>query len=1158
MVVALPSHPRSRHRPLFSRRVARPRLETLEGRALPAVTSWPGLFNPVIEAEANDTLDLGHDLGNLSVAALGEAVGTIGDATTPADVDWYSFTLDRPAHVTLRTLNQAGNSPLESFLSLFNSDPDNFADFSNPLFHRLLARDDGAARGGDAQLERDLPAGTFHVAVSGSGNSAFHPFLADSGSAGSTGDYGLQVTAADLPLDPTAGPVVLLSEPAAGATLDRAPFLLRLTVSAELDAATVLADQTVQLFHHPDGTFGDGGESLVPLLLANFSAAASEVQVQPATALRPGYYQLFLAGDSGAWPAVVTDVSGVPLGQDAAHASGQDFVVTFQVTGREALPAGPGDPEADDTAAAAHDLGTLSGEAFVQRDGAIGDDPAYDGANADPLLTNPAADVDLYRFTVADAGPVALLVEVFAGRIGSPLDPGVSLFRVNPLDGSLELLAVNDSTLNESAATNGLVPLYTDAVLYAGLSAGEYVLAVSGTTNLPDPAGGTLPGTNGVFDPAVSHSGSNGFLLGDYRLSLRLHPDNFAPEVVAATPAESAILDAAPARLLIQFSEPVNLQQMDYQVNQATGGHELAVVFVRGSDGVDYHPRLLRYDPATNEAEFLMLDALPNGAAELHLSGPLGLTDFAGNPLPGNDPSGDHVVRFTVNGPARGTAGNPLLWTDQEPNNTLATAQLLGVLFPHELQASVRFVRDFTAAPASAPADTADYYQFEVLQERTYHFRLTGSGLPAGAAPTLMRTDGTVIPLLSQAGGAIRSATLAPGVYVVRVGGWTVAQAANVTYQLRLALAASSENPTPLTVGPAPAYRIRLVNPTPPPPPPTTGTTDPTPPPPTTGTTDPTPPPPPSGDPTHPPPPLSPPPVDAGSPPAPVGDPQPVSSPIVDSPTPTNGPPSPTVPPPTPVPTNTPTPTDSSVTPGDTTSPSSPPTSPLAGTTTTAPTPPAAVVPPPRLELTLPVNPPPAITSPPAPPAGGIALDPTIPSALLAALSGAPVGGVPGGFPSNLNPAGERLTFQPPAGSPLEGMLRLVLLTQPESGGTSVLPGGESVPPPQDAGMPPVPNTSVPLSPAVQQFLQQFGPLWEAAVDSLFRDGAPEPDENMPPLSPVTPPLVEPVERDCLSGENAQSRSGTLSPAAAWLGLALGVAMPAVTDGKRRDEESER
>ena len=48
--------------------------------------------------------------------------------------------------------------------------------------------------------------------------------------------------------------------------------------------------------------------------------------------------------------------------------------------------------------------------------------------------------LDLYHFRVEGAGRYAFRAEVFAGRIGSPLDPGVSLFEMDPLTGRLRFV----------------------------------------------------------------------------------------------------------------------------------------------------------------------------------------------------------------------------------------------------------------------------------------------------------------------------------------------------------------------------------------------------------------------------------------------------------------------------------------------------------------------------------------------------------------------------------------------------------------------------------------------------------------------------------------------------------------------------------------------
>jgi hypothetical protein len=237
-------------------------------------------------------------------------------------------------------------------------------------------------------------------------------------------------------------------------------------------------------------------------------------------------------------------------------------------------------------------------------------------------------------------------------------------------------------------------------------------------------------------------------------------------------------------------------------------------VFIHGPDGIDYLPRLINYDTNSFTATFQLLDALPNGVNVLHLSGPLGLTNLGGTPLAGNSPNGDFVLPFTVHGSPRGGTSGPLVLFDQEPHDTLANPQDLGILFPGMQQAGVPIVRDFSHAPPYSVADTADYYRFQVTQARLYNFTLSGTGLPTETVPVLSLTDGTPVPTSTVVlqGGTVVTAFLQPGTYVVHVGGWSPAQAQGARYQLYVSIGQQGDNPTPLTVGAAPALSIRLVN----------------------------------------------------------------------------------------------------------------------------------------------------------------------------------------------------------------------------------------------------------------------------------------------------------------------------------------------------------
>ncbi len=696
-------------------------------------------------------------------------------------------------------------------VSLYNNDPNDFGDFFDTLGHRLLAQAGGGS-GAPSVVSLSLDAGTYYVAVSGAGNQYFNPFLADSGYPGSPCNYDLRLTATDLPDAPGDGPVVLSADPGAGAQLANSPLVLRLDLSGALDPNTVVPDQTVQLTFNPTGQFGDGNDQAVALSGVNLSTAGDELQLTPVDALQPGFYRIFLAGDASGGP-VLADLNGNPLGANAANPLGQDFSMTFQVKGVE------GGAAADDTPATAHNLGDVTKAGLVQATGAIGDDPAYDPNSSDPYLSNPASDVDLYHFTVSGPGRYALTSEVFAGRIGSPLDPALTLFQADPVTGQLEFVAVNQGSLNSEVGTDGSIPLFLDPVLFAGLTAGNYYLAVSSEGNAPDPALGLTPGTDGVFDPNVSHSGSNGFSTGDYVLNLAVTPEPKPPQVVNVSLTQGAVLDAPPTTFTVQFSEPVNLPQLAYQTFQQSQATQLDAVYILGSDGVKIYPRMTSYDTATNEATFLMLAAVPNGPAELHLSGAgaLGVADLAGNPLVGSSgPGSDYVVNFTVNGPAHGSDGNPLLGFDQEPNDTAASAQNLGVLFPQELQTGVVIQR----VAGSATADTADFYEFQVLQQRQYLLTLNGSGLPKNALPTLTDAAGNPVNGIPQGKGGGVQYSLNPGTYIVSVGGWTAAQAAAVQYKLGIVLLSSFDNPPPLTTGPAPAIRLQIADDTNPNPPP--------------------------------------------------------------------------------------------------------------------------------------------------------------------------------------------------------------------------------------------------------------------------------------------------------------------------------------------------
>src|SRR3954469_3016134 len=111
---------RSRKRPLLAARLG---IEPLEARGLLAVSVLNAMGGSRVEIESNDTLDQAQILGDLSTLSSTDVVGTIGNGTTgAADVDWYSFTLDGPAHVTLDLQSRGSDHPLSGVLSLYDND----------------------------------------------------------------------------------------------------------------------------------------------------------------------------------------------------------------------------------------------------------------------------------------------------------------------------------------------------------------------------------------------------------------------------------------------------------------------------------------------------------------------------------------------------------------------------------------------------------------------------------------------------------------------------------------------------------------------------------------------------------------------------------------------------------------------------------------------------------------------------------------------------------------------------------------------------------------------------------------------------------------------------------------------------------------------------
>jgi hypothetical protein len=799
--------PRRANRPLLGWKQPL-RVELLETRTVPSA-SWPGLSNPVAALGSNSTLDQAQSLGDLSAVTQLGVVGAI--ASGSAQVDWYTFTLDNPTHVTLATHDVQARSPFVSELSLYNADSDPTSDPYAPVGRRLVTQDDGASHGGDARIDWSLAPGTYYVAVSGSGNRYFHPDIAGSGIAGSTGAYGLSITGQDLGFTSANGPGVLatglltypdftppasnLNGAAANAVVGRSPFVIRVDMSTALDPNTINPGSTLQL------TDITTGQSIA--VTAYFDATVNELKILPAAPLPPDQYQLTLSGNNSGGAPVIADLAGNPLGATSGNPAGQDYTFTFQITGSEGIASTSA--VSDGTPASAHELGDITQTNLVQEVGAIGDDPS------DPTPFNPA-DIDLYHFQLSGAGNFAFRAVVFGGRIGSLLDSEVSLFKLNPADGQLYLIGLNDNTNNGTRTFDGSQqPLVYDPSLTMALQAGDYYLAVTGSGYVPAALTNGLPGPQSVFDPTVPEP-FGGFSTGDYVLNLSVLADNTPPQVTSvglsdgSAPANGAVLSGPPTGFAVTFTEPVNLADQAQQAFQQNTDTKLPFVYVVGASGT-FYPRLT--DSTGNSVRFQMYDGLPNGVYDLHLSGPGGLTDLAGNPLVGNRTSGDYVVTFMVNGPPRGSPNDPLTWVVPDQRN-------IGILFPAELQKGVTLQRPSVTGSVTSIA-ASEAYQIQVLQPTRYSFLFSSTVLPPGLRLTISNAAGTTLPARSVRSGLglTLTAVLAPGTYTIHVSGWSP----KAGFSIKILIVSAFEPAPPLTVGAAPAVPLRGLTGVLPPPP---------------------------------------------------------------------------------------------------------------------------------------------------------------------------------------------------------------------------------------------------------------------------------------------------------------------------------------------------
>lgn len=242
-----------------------------------------------------------------------------------SDIDLYRFTLPVDGRLTAETViarpGQPALSPLDSVLTLYRQDPATGR-------RELIARNDDSF-GRDSFLGLELPAKnsagndyTYFIAVTSTGNTAFNPEVADSGSGGRTdGDYELRIGFAANPKDIAAATVATTIVDATGRPFDGdrdgvAGGVHRFWFKTADAAKTVYVDKTAT---------AAGADGSLAKPYANLQTALTAVR--NANAAVPGSKAIIRVVGSAANPYLIgTDLAGRPL------PDGTSFTVPAGVT----------------------------------------------------------------------------------------------------------------------------------------------------------------------------------------------------------------------------------------------------------------------------------------------------------------------------------------------------------------------------------------------------------------------------------------------------------------------------------------------------------------------------------------------------------------------------------------------------------------------------------------------------------------------------------------------------------------------------------------------------------------------------------------------------------------------------------------------------------
>ena len=213
-----------------------------------------------------------------------------------------------------------------------------------------------------------------------------------------------------------------------------------------------------------------------------------------------------------------------------------------------------------------------------------------------------AADVTWYQFELTHASRVSINVSTPLGD--PPFASVLSLFNNDPqdfgdpfdLDGHRLLAQVGASLLDGAAA------------LDQNLGPGDYYVAISGAGNLD-------------FSPVVAGSGYDG-ATGNYELSLTatdLGLSGDGPTVVAADPADGAVVPSSPLGVRLEMSGPLD-------PNTIVAGETVQLFFspaggAGGGAGIPIAIASINFSTAANELQIFPAAPLAPGDYTVSLAG---------------------------------------------------------------------------------------------------------------------------------------------------------------------------------------------------------------------------------------------------------------------------------------------------------------------------------------------------------------------------------------------------------------------------------------------------------------------------------------------------------------------------------------------------------